>query len=765
MGGERSLLRPGRSPPPPNRLWRCGGRPCPPGGCEHEHDVEIQRAPGTSQHGDPVPRRVTEVLRSPGTPLATDVGAEMEGRFGHDFSRVRVHTDARSAQTAREVHALAYTVGRDIVFAPGQYRPRSQPGRQLLAHELTHVIQQADSSWRPGDTLRVSAPTDPAEREAERAATRDASGGTGQPGHELDGASRPTADADHLRRRTGVHVARQEDPTPQGSEGEPRLQHLQLDVLGADLSVTSAQARAAAATVGADLRVISLEDMIGQLHQRAGPQSGKCIERVTIWHHGSPRGQPVVGPDEIRTRDGRTYRLPRSAMSYDWLLTSGNQDALSRLRGTFCCGATMRWHGCGTAGVQAAGGVRTEAEQSAERLRYGRHGDWYLNPEDAARHGASLLAATFGGQNAQLWSDATCSTVEAASDFTYISPSGSARVGHGGAFLPFHPRPGLCECDPATGRPVGAWTIAEAKQFRFEQTRRTAGPAHLWSLFLRTFRRLWPMRRRLHGQVVTAFRRLIHHAAERVAVPPGVPVADVRPWLNIDTENPGWAGVTTPYLAFCYPDNCWRWITVNQEAIETTPGYTEHVLRHELLHAQDVWSAAQEFQRTRGAPPGAPGARCRPVSEATSRGWTDPWGRYVNEFANFYEGRTGGLRHEEITAEAVTPHFSRMTADERLRWFAAVLRTIPPNLPSSVTFDAEQIVLQLFRNPAPGETALREHMAQSLARATQEFVLGDSARRVDLERGRSLLDHFGLVWRLRTSQRQILLDAVTRSGP
>jgi hypothetical protein len=66
----------------------------------------------------------------------------MAARFGHDFSRVRVHTDASAAQSARAIDARAYTVGRDIVFGAGQYRPQTDSGRQLLAHELAHVVQQ-----------------------------------------------------------------------------------------------------------------------------------------------------------------------------------------------------------------------------------------------------------------------------------------------------------------------------------------------------------------------------------------------------------------------------------------------------------------------------------------------------------------------------------------------------------------------------------------------------------------------------------------------
>ncbi len=66
----------------------------------------------------------------------------MEPRFGHDFSQVRIHTDERAAETARAVNALAYTVGRDVVFGAGQYAPQTDEGRRLLAHELTHVVQQ-----------------------------------------------------------------------------------------------------------------------------------------------------------------------------------------------------------------------------------------------------------------------------------------------------------------------------------------------------------------------------------------------------------------------------------------------------------------------------------------------------------------------------------------------------------------------------------------------------------------------------------------------
>jgi hypothetical protein len=80
-----------------------------------------------------------------GAPLYAASRSFFEPRFGHGFSRVRVHTDARSAESAREVDALSYTVGEHIVFAPGQYAPRTHAGDRLLAHELTHTIQDVAS--------------------------------------------------------------------------------------------------------------------------------------------------------------------------------------------------------------------------------------------------------------------------------------------------------------------------------------------------------------------------------------------------------------------------------------------------------------------------------------------------------------------------------------------------------------------------------------------------------------------------------------------
>ncbi|MGD2083552.1 MAG: DUF4157 domain-containing protein [Chromatiales bacterium] len=114
-----------------------------------------------------VPPVVGEVLRGPGRPLDPGPRAFFEPRFGRDFSNVRVHTGDRAASSAEAVGALAYTVGHNLVFGRGQYRPGTDSGRRLLAHELTHSMQQG-SGLHP--KLRIGDPADRLEREADRIA-------------------------------------------------------------------------------------------------------------------------------------------------------------------------------------------------------------------------------------------------------------------------------------------------------------------------------------------------------------------------------------------------------------------------------------------------------------------------------------------------------------------------------------------------------------------------------------------------------------------
>jgi hypothetical protein len=110
--------------------------------CEEEEEALLQRKEDGGMGTDVAPGIVHDVLRAPGRPLDRETRAFMEPRFGYDFSSVRVHNDARAAESARAVNASAYTVGSHVVFGQGQHAPSSDHGRRLLAHELTHVVQQ-----------------------------------------------------------------------------------------------------------------------------------------------------------------------------------------------------------------------------------------------------------------------------------------------------------------------------------------------------------------------------------------------------------------------------------------------------------------------------------------------------------------------------------------------------------------------------------------------------------------------------------------------
>jgi Domain of unknown function (DUF4157) len=118
--------------------------------CRKKRESSLQRAAVSNAPTNGVPPIVHDVLRSPGQPLDAGTQAFMGSRFGHDFSGVRVHNDGQAAESARSVNALAYTVGRDVVFGAERYAPGTMAGKRLLAHELTHVVQQSQVS--PGTT-------------------------------------------------------------------------------------------------------------------------------------------------------------------------------------------------------------------------------------------------------------------------------------------------------------------------------------------------------------------------------------------------------------------------------------------------------------------------------------------------------------------------------------------------------------------------------------------------------------------------------------
>lgn len=125
-----------------------------------EDDGELQVSHGVQSQIDR--------LRGMGQPLPESVRAYFEPRFGYDFSGVRMHTGAQAAKTAQSINARAFTVGKDVAFGAGQYSPETSEGKRLLAHELTHVVQQEGAVPRPVQS-EVSRPSTASQRTSEQA--------------------------------------------------------------------------------------------------------------------------------------------------------------------------------------------------------------------------------------------------------------------------------------------------------------------------------------------------------------------------------------------------------------------------------------------------------------------------------------------------------------------------------------------------------------------------------------------------------------------
>lgn len=136
---------------PLQRKCSCGASGGASGECEEcKHKKKegqmVQRRSTEAAAAAVAPPMVRDVLNSPGQPLDQPTREFFEPRFGRDLRSVRLHTGAHAAQSAREVKALAYTVGNDVVLADRQFPPISKDGVGLLAHELTHVIQQGQGA-------------------------------------------------------------------------------------------------------------------------------------------------------------------------------------------------------------------------------------------------------------------------------------------------------------------------------------------------------------------------------------------------------------------------------------------------------------------------------------------------------------------------------------------------------------------------------------------------------------------------------------------
>ena len=240
--------------------------------------------------------------------------------------------------------------------------------------------------------------------------------------------------------------------------------------------------RSAAQALGADIRVRSMVDMVDQLERLTAGNT--CLTRLSIFNHGNPDWQLVSGGSHsAKAQPAGASGVHDEGFSLNWLTNSGNQGTLNRLRHAFCCGPTVNWYGCSTAGVWAEGGERTgdEVRQSSERYT-GTFGNFYHDIAEAAAHGATSFRA-IGPVNVQSWSNALCSTVNAATDFDNWQTTGSGVVRtviHGGQMVTYSPERSIgCSCDTQSGRLAGtAPTAAQLGQHATELREQALHPLY-----------------------------------------------------------------------------------------------------------------------------------------------------------------------------------------------------------------------------------------------------------------------------------------------
>jgi hypothetical protein len=164
--GTQNTLHSGRRALPV--LTSRGANSVFPAGQTH-HGPKPSQSSGSASSGlgqGAVPPIVHEVINSSGQSLDASIRGVMEPRFGYDFGHVRVHAGPKAANSAKEVSAIAYTIGQHVVIGERGLSPESVAGRQLWAHELAHVVQQSRGGSRP--EVNLSAPH---ERDAHAAAT------------------------------------------------------------------------------------------------------------------------------------------------------------------------------------------------------------------------------------------------------------------------------------------------------------------------------------------------------------------------------------------------------------------------------------------------------------------------------------------------------------------------------------------------------------------------------------------------------------------
>lgn len=253
----------------------------------------------------PKPKALTPIVHhattSGGGALDTKTQRQMGSRFGHDFSQVRIHTDTRAALSAQALGANAYSVGIDIVFGESRYAPGSREGDRLLAHELTHVVQQA--RYGVGDWEQASNPGDASEQEADCVANQALSG-----------------DCVKVMAMPGAAIARSMPPIP----GPPGLPTGNMGPYDALLEEVATEALGTATTIPAEAAgAAGLGAEAAGAGGAAGLGAGAILPLLAAGAVGAGTGYMLanhteVGPDTVGATGGidnmLTGKGERSAM-------------------------------------------------------------------------------------------------------------------------------------------------------------------------------------------------------------------------------------------------------------------------------------------------------------------------------------------------------------------------------------------------------------------------------------------------------------------
>lgn len=246
------------------------------------------------------PARPAHGPRATGASLPLPVRQHLGLRFGHDFGNVHIHTDKAAAESATAHHARAYTVGRDIIFAAGEYRPHTPAGRWLLAHELAHVIQQGKRS-NSLDAASADVAPRAAEREARAAASAAMTGGG------------PVA----VTQRVAGPVVQKQD----AGADEPAPVPMQAPSGGwstADLSVAVRSSKARTHEGGAGTGCLGFASSGGhQAFSACGRVEEFCatpaVYPFRVWFHVDSQGMPRPRP----------FRMPTVEVIWQFVAASG----------------------------------------------------------------------------------------------------------------------------------------------------------------------------------------------------------------------------------------------------------------------------------------------------------------------------------------------------------------------------------------------------------------------------------------------------------